>query len=66
MSSTLEIIQQELLSIHFTKKLTYGVTGAAIVSAAFFIGYQLAKRHHSKKHFIRDAEKNEQVSFFFF
>jgi hypothetical protein len=64
MSSTLEIIQNELLANNFAKKISYGVAGAAIVSAAFFVGYQAAKRHHSKKFHIRDAEKNEHVSFF--
>ncbi len=61
MSSTLELLQNELFTNHFAKKFSYGLAGAAVISAAFFIGYQAAKRHHSRKLYIRDAEKNDQV-----
>jgi hypothetical protein len=61
MTTTIELMQNELLSNDFTKKLTVGVAGAALLSAAFFIGYQAAKRRHAKRLFYRDADKNELV-----
>lgn len=62
MTTTLEIIQNELASNDFTKKIVYGIAGASVISAAFFIGYQAAKRHHSKHLLhIRDTDKNDQV-----
>lgn len=62
MTTTLELIQNELLSNNFAKKCSYGIAGAAFLSAAFFIGYQAAKRKHGKRFHISDHEKNDRVS----
>ena len=61
MTTTIELMQNELLANDFTKKITIGVAGAAVLGAAFFFGYQAAKRRHAKRLFYRDADKNELV-----
>ncbi len=60
MSKTLELIQNEFLNNDLARKCGYGIVGAAVISGAFFIGYQAAKR--KTRLYVRDTEKNDEVN----
>jgi hypothetical protein len=60
MSTTLELIQNELTKNEFAKRCLYGIGCAAVMGAAFYVGYQAASKRH-KRHYVRDTEKNDQV-----